>query len=400
MNILFLTLAPVNSVNERGLYSDMIRQFIKKGHEVYVVCPVERRYKTSTYVKTESGCKILFVKTLNIQKTNIIEKGLGTIAIEYQYLAAINKYWGKVKFDLLLYSTPPITFTKIISKIRQRDNSQTYLLLKDIFPQNAVDIGLMSDKSLVYKFFRRKEKLLYDMSDYIGCMSPANVEYIISHNPQIEINRIEVCPNSIELPEQEAIVDKVGIRKKYSIPSNATIFIYGGNLGKPQGLDFLLEVLYSNKDKTDRFFIIVGSGTELEKISSWFNINCPVNALLINTLPKQEYDQLVQVCDVGMIFLDPRFTIPNYPSRLLSYMEYKMPVLLATDLNTDIGKIAETNDYGFWCVNGDLHKFNSFVDLLCSSEEVRIQMGERAYKYLCSNYTVNNTVDIVLNHFK
>lgn len=400
MNILFLTLAPVNSVNERGLYSDMIRQFIKKGHEVYVVCPVERRYKTSTYIKTESGCKILFVKTLNIQKTNIIEKGLGTIAIEYQYLAAINKYWGKVKFDLLLYSTPPITFTKIISKIRQRDNSQTYLLLKDIFPQNAVDIGLMSDKSLVYKFFRRKEKLLYDMSDYIGCMSPANVEYIISHNPQIEINRIEVCPNSIELPEQEAIVDKVGIRKKYSIPSNSTIFVYGGNLGKPQGLDFLLEVLYSNKDKTDRFFIIVGSGTELEKISSWFNINTPVNSLFINTLPKQEYDQLVQVCDVGMIFLDPRFTIPNYPSRLLSYMEYKMPVLLATDLNTDIGKIAETNDYGFWCVNGDLHKFNSFVDLLCSSEEVRIQMGERAYKYLCSNYTVNNTVDIVLNHFK
>ena len=56
---------------------------------------------------------------------------------------------------------------------------------------------------------------------------------------------------------------------------------------------------------------------------------------------REEYDNLVQICDVGLIFLNARFTIPNFPSRLLSYTEIGKPVLAATDENTDIGKIIE-----------------------------------------------------------
>jgi len=37
-----------------------------------------------------------------------------------------------------------------------------------------------------------------------------------------------------------------------------------------------------------------------------------------------------------MIFLDYRFQIPNFPSRLLSYMAAGMPVIVATDPNTDM----------------------------------------------------------------
>ena len=50
-------------------------------------------------------------------------------------------------------------------------------------------------KSILYHYFRKKEKKLYQISDYIGCMSKANVEYILKHNPEIKQERVEVCPN-------------------------------------------------------------------------------------------------------------------------------------------------------------------------------------------------------------
>lgn len=399
MNILFLTVTRIEDINSRGIYTDLLRHFVKEGHKVYVASPTERRFGQDTRLIEKEDHTILQIKTLNIQKTNIIEKGVGTILLAYQFRKGIQKYYKDIHFDLVLYSTPPITFTKVIHDIKKRDNAKTYLLLKDIFPQNAVDLGLFPKKGFIYNYFRRKEKKLYKVSDVIGCMSPANVKFVLLHNRDIDPKCVEVCPNSVELETYLSFVDKMKVKRKFSIPSDLVVFIYGGNLGKPQGLDFLLEVLHSNRDKQDRYFVVVGSGTEYEKISQWFEDNKPENAQLLQALPKLDYDELVRSCDVGLIFLDPRFTIPNYPSRLLSYMEYKMPVLMATDVNTDIGRIAEENGYGLWCENGDLEKFNLLLDKLASDPSLRNQMGENGYKFLEENYTVEKGYEIIMRHF-
>lgn len=399
MNILFLTVSRIDDINSHGIYTDLLRYFIKKGHRVHIISPTERRFANDTHLIEHSDHSILKIKTLNIQKTNIIEKGIATVILDYQFEKAIIRYYNSIKFDILIYSTPPITLTRVIEKIKKRHSAKTYLLLKDIFPQNAVDIGLMKESGLLYKSFRTKERKLYHLSDFIGCMSPANVEFLLTHNPDIDNEIVEVCPNSIELESEQPKIEKSVIKDKYGIPTGSTIFIYGGNLGRPQGLDFLLNVLDSNRNKKDRYFIVVGSGTEYVKISSWFETNKPDNAQLIFAMPKEKYDELVSTCDVGLIFLDPRFTIPNYPSRLLSYLEYKMPVLMATDVNTDIGSIAEENGYGFWCENGDLEKFNLLLDKLASDPSLRNQMGENGYKFLEENYTVEKGYEIIMRRF-
>ena len=87
--------------------------------------------------------------------------------------------------------------------------------------------------------------------------------------------------------------------------------------------------------------LIIGSGTEQKKVNTWFDLHAPSNAILINELQKNQYDFVLHKCHVGLIFLHPDFTIPNYPSRILSYMEHKMPVICATDEVTDIGRNAE-----------------------------------------------------------
>ncbi|MBP9017892.1 MAG: glycosyltransferase family 4 protein [Paludibacteraceae bacterium] len=402
MNILFLTISHITDLNASGIYTDLMREFRDKGHKVYIVSPIERKYKSPTFSKKENGITLLKVKTFNLQKTNFIEKGIGTLAIEYQFHSSIKKYFPDIYFDLVLYSTPPITFTKVVRYIKKQYHAKSYLLLKDIFPQNAVDIGLLKKNGLLHRFFSRKEKKLYEASDYIGCMSPANVKFILKHNKSISPSKVEVCPNSIKMKIANTLSDdeKKKIKKEHNIPPEATLFIYGGNLGKPQGLDFLLRVLESNNSKTDRFFLIVGSGTEFTKIKNWFNVNQPSNALLLSELPKEEYDKVVQTGDVGLIFLDPRFTIPNYPSRLLSYLEHKIPVLMATDTNTDIGKIAEQNGYGFWTENGNLEEFNSLLDKFCSDKKLITQMGEKGYAFLKNNYTVEKSYQVIMNHFE
>jgi len=399
MNVIFLTITRFGNVEDRGIYTDLIRKFRYEGHNVYVVLPIERCFKIKTFFEESNGIHLLRVKTLNIQKTSIIEKGIAYLLIETQFKKAIKKYIRNIKFDLVIYSTPPITFTKAIAFIKNRDCAKSYLLLKDIFPQNAIDIHLMKENSLIHKMFLKKERQLYKMSDYIGCMSPANVYFILSHNSFIDKTTVEVNPNSEEIGKEIIYTDKNEIREKYDISIDKLVFIYGGNLGKPQAIDFLVDVLGANKNRSDCYFLIIGSGTEKYKISNWINENNPNNIKLLSLLPKEEYDNLVRACDVGMIFLDHRFTIPNYPSRLLSYLDKKMPILCATDTNTDIGKLAEQNGYGYWCESDDVNKFNECVQKYLDNKDLIKNMGEKGYEFLLNNYTVDISYNIIMKHF-
>ena len=404
MNIIFLTLSRISEVRSYGIYTDLMRKFRDEGHSVYIVTPHERRFGKKTELVERDGLKILGVKTLNIQKTNVVEKGIGTLLIESQYKSAIKKYLKGVKFDLVLYSTPPITFTKVIKSLK-KENPEiiSYLLLKDIFPQNAVDIGMFSKKSLFYKMFRKKEIELYKNSDYIGCMSPANVKYVLEHNDFINPDCVEVAPNSIEVIDdtrtvEEKVEERNYIRKKYNLPLDKPIFIYGGNLGKPQGIPFFIECLDALKSRDDVYFVIAGDGTEFDKIQNWIDCAMPQNVMLFKRLPKDDYEMLARNCDIGLIFLDHRFTIPNYPSRLLSYLVAKMPIIAATDPNTDIGSIAQENGYGYWCESYDVKDFVACVDKMLARDCK--DMGNAGYKFLLKNYQIENTYNAIVNHVK
>lgn len=398
MNILFLTLLDFNSIDERNIYTDLLREFYKNGHSVYVISPVERRKNQETKVIKTGKATILKLKIGNTQKTNIIEKGISTISIEPQFIAGIKKYFSDVKFDLVIYSTPPITFCNAIEFVKKRDGAKTYLLLKDIFPQNAVDLGMMSKsgiKGLIYKVFRNKEKKLYRISDYIGCMSQANVEYVLKHNPEINPEKVEICPNSVEVVDM-SVDEKTRneIRRKYDIPLDKKVFVYGGNLGKPQGIDFMIECLKSQEKNDDVYFLIVGDGTEYGKIETYVESDKPSNVKLMKRLPKEDYDKMVAACDVGMIFLDHRFTIPNFPSRLLSYMQAKIPVLAVTDPNTDIGKVIVDGGFGWWCESNDVKAFLPIMD--CMKEVNICAMRDKEFKFLNNYYSVEQSYKSIL----
>lgn len=166
MNILFLTMVSgLKNIETSGIYTDLMRKFRDKGNEVYIIYPRERRLGLPTEVSHKGKVHLLGIKTLNLTKTNLIEKGLGQVMLERQFKSALEKYYGKIKFDVILYSTPPITFTKVIRYVkRQNPKAMSYLLLKDIFPQNAVDLGILTKDgfkdSSIGRFGKRKKNYI------------------------------------------------------------------------------------------------------------------------------------------------------------------------------------------------------------------------------------------------
>ena len=227
-------------------------------------------------------------------------------------------------------------------------------------------------------------------------MSQANVDYVLKFNPNIKPEKVGICPNSVEVIDRSAEEkERTDIRNKYDIPLDRKVFVYGGNLGKPQGIDFLIKCLRSQRDNGKVFFLIVGDGTEYEKIDNYIEEDQPENVRLMRRLPKEDYDTMVAACDVGMIFLDHRFTIPNFPSRLLSYMQAKIPILACTDVNTDIGCVIVNGGFGWWCESKDVDEFQQIIEKII--KDYAENMKDIEYRYLMENYSVSKNYEIIMS---
>ncbi len=397
MNILFLSLYQFDTISDRNIYPDLLREFIKNGHQVYAISPIDSRNQKDTYFVKEDQSVILRLKIGKTEKTNIIKKGISTVLLESTIIKGIKKYFSDVKFDLVLYATPPVTFCNVVRFVKKRDGAKTYLLLKDIFPQNSVDLGMLSKngvKGIIYQYFRNKEKRLYSLSDHVGCMSQANVDYLLANNKQLSSDAVEVCPNSVEPRDLRISWDeKVRIRRKFNIPEDKLVLVYGGNLGKPQGIEFMIECIRKSSDKKV-YYIIAGSGTEYGKLKEYIDTEKPDHIKLCPFLPKDEYDEILSCGDVGLVFLDYRFTIPNFPSRILPYMQAGLPVISCTDENTDMGKIIEEGDFGWSCYSNNSDAFCSLLDTVVMED--LSEKSCNAFAYLFEHYMVSKVYDTII----
>lgn len=378
---------------------DLIREFTKDGHNVFVACPGDSEcLATKCFVGGEAE-KYLFVNSRNsVGKIRLIKKVLNFLLTDFRYQRALKKSLKDTHIDLVLYSTPPITLVNTITWVKKKYNAKTYLMLKDIFPQNAVDMGMMKKTGimgLVWRYFRKKERRLYQISDHIGCMSPANCRYVLQENPDIPPEKVGLCVNAYAL-EPPIAIDRIAVREKYGIPADRMVFLYGGNLGKPQGLDYLVKILQENKNKDDRFFVVCGGGNDEQTLLRYIAEEKPSNVLYRKPLPPDEFDVLSRACDVGMVFLDHRFTIPNFPSRMLSIMLNETPILAATDTNTDVGEVIAEGNMGWWCESTDTAPFNGFIDEICADPETAAQKGRNARAYYESHYTTKIAYDQIL----
>lgn len=402
MRILFISADYPKPEKGSNIYTDLVEELNNNNHAVKVIVAEEKKKIESTELFEENGIPVLRVKTGNLYEVGFLEKTLTFLTISHSLIRGINKYFSGENFDLILFQSPPVTFHKVIKWAMNKYNCKSYLMMKDIFPQNGVDIGLYSKTSPIYWFFRNQEKKLYKISSRIGCMSQGNIDYLKYHNNFIDINKFELFPNTVKVQKEHfySEQEREKIRNKYGIRKDEVVAIFGGNFGKPQGLDFLIQILNEYKYSKKIKFILIGRGTEKNRIFSEIKEKEYNNVLTFDFIPRKDYEKLTATCDIGLIFLDKRFTIPNFPSKTLSYFECSLPIMAAIDKNTDYGKMLEISKSGFWVENGDIKSYKNCFAKLTNDKKLRIQMGKNGRNYFEKECSVKKSVKIIESYIE
>ena len=247
MRALFVTMVwpPKGTDN---MYSDLISEFTERGHFVDVAALSEKRNQIKTHMEEGKNLNILYVNCGNIQKVNKYSKVLNSFGAGISLLFAARKYLKGRAYDTIIFALPPLTIAPAVIYLKKYFHTKLYLLLKEFWPQDPVDLGAMKKGGIVWLVFRYLEKLLYRNSDYIGTMSEAGITFLKDNNPNLTA-WMEVCPNS----QKAMFIDvenKTEIRKKYDLPVNKTIFVFGGNFGVSQGIPEMVSEIKADTPAT------------------------------------------------------------------------------------------------------------------------------------------------------
>lgn len=379
MKVIFLALAFPKMDKSKYLYTQLVSQFHENGHDITVVAPMYD--EVTSGLQLEDGIKVIRVKTMKLFGVGLIKKGIANVLLPYQYKRAIKENNIGLDFDLIITPTPPITLYGVASWLKQKSKGKIYLILRDIFPQNAVDLGMLKKGGLIHSYFNRKEKLLYAKSDAIGCMSQGNINFIKDHNPEVSDKKLHLLPNwgdPLPIVDQSVIRQ---LRKKENL-ENKFVVIFGGNIGLPQKLENIVDLAIDCQDKKEVLFVIMGSGNERENLENLIKSKNANNIWLKDGLPQKDYMIWVQMADAGLISLSEKFTIPNIPSKSLSYYNTKTPILASIDRNTDFGTILDEIEVGVWAEAGHTEALKNKLLLLMNNPDLRSKMGENGYRYM------------------
>lgn len=397
-NILFIFSRHSENPKDSTLTKDISDEFYKQGHNIKVVTMLEKKYKKETQLKIENGYPVLRVKTGNyFDSPGKIEKGRTALTMPRELEKAVKKYFKGEQFDLIYTHTPFVSNAKLINNLKKYYKCKACLHLWDIFPQNAKDINILNNKILL-KFFEVQEQKMYDAFDYIGCMSKGNLEYMKIRDKNIKLDKYFILKNWAQIKEK-LVYDKKSIREKYGYTENDFIAIFGGNMGKPQKLENILELAKKSLiDKTIKF-LFVGKGTERNLLENKVKNEKISNIKFLDYIPREDYELVTAACDVGLVSLDERFTVPNFPSKTTDYFKLELPILASLDFCAakDYGKFLQDEvKGGLFALAGDIDGLYNQLLKLKNNSELRKELGKNGRQYYENELGVDKAYENIL----
>ncbi len=394
--ILFLALLYPDVEYESGLYPELVEELSLGGSDICVVAPaVDTK---SVGMRKEGDIHVLRVATGPLFAAHLLRKGINNLLLPLHFYLAIRKHLRLWDPDWIIMPTPPITLMPLVWWLKRQTKAKSYLILRDIFPQNAVDLGLISRVGPIFYFFRLLEKWSYAIAEQIGCMSPGNIQYVLMHNPSINPAKLHLLPNWIAERHLQINADRVLSRCFWNIQEGDLLCVFGGNLGKPQNVGFLVDVAEALKKDEHIHIVIVGSGSESASLKRMLELRKLSNLSIKERLARNEYQQLLSAADFGIILLNAQFTIPNIPSRLTGYWAAGLPVLAATDVNTDLNEsFLARHQGGDWVLMGDAEAFAEKLRWYANESKKRTEMGIRGQQAIKNHYTAKKVAQSVLS---
>lgn len=367
MKFLFLSHRYPIADEDSCLEKDFIKALSSLGHEVYVISPLERRLEKKTYIFKDKYAEVLFVKTGNRTKEyNLIEKIITILTTPLLIKKAFNKYWNNVEIDSIIAYTPFMSNYSLISYLRKKLKSRTFLFLWDIMPQTAKDMGMIKN-SFIFKHMKNKERKLYELMDKIIVNCDEAERYLLNNNYKQKKDLIIIRNPEFIVNISNSKIEKEEIRKKYGYSKEKIVFVFGGNMGMLQNLNNLLDLAKDIKRLKEVEFLLIGDGKDKAMLEKRIALEEIGNVKILDVIPKSEYDKTIGAFDAGLIVLNEKNTVPNFPTKVTAYLKLGMPMfgILDKSASNGVGNFITTNNIGNWSEAGNLkdtkEKFLKFL---------------------------------------
>lgn len=376
------------------LIHDLGVELQRRGNEVIVLTPSEQASNTLT-TSLEDNLLIARVRTGRIKGAHRVSRALEEVQLSGKLWWGAKRFLTQNRCDLILFYSPSIFFGPLVRRLKALWNCPAYLILRDIFPEWAVDAELLR-KGLVHQIFRWLETYQYETADLIGVQCPANLDYFAREYPGRQFS-LKVLYNWALLNVTD--LPQTNYRTRLGL-GNDFVFLYGGNIGVAQDMDNLVRLAAQMASRPDIHFVLIGGGSETERLKGAIAELSLRNIHILPAVSQSEYLSLVSEFDAGLLSLDARIRTHNIPSKLLSYLYWGLPVLASVNRGNDLFDMINGNRAGFCCSNGDHEGLVAAASKLVDQPELRSEMGRNARRLLEQTFSAKEAVGQIFRHFE
>ena len=319
---------------------DLSREFVRQGHELTVLLPAAELQQPWA-MEDFDGARVLRLKAPKTKDIGYVRRTIGEFLMPFAMLRNLRKSpLANTQWDGVVWYAPTIFLGPIASALKKASACKGYLIIRDIFPEWAVDMGLMG-RGLPYRFFDAVARYQYSVADVIGVQTPGNEPYFAAWRKQAG-RRLEVLQNWLGAPANAPSTIVVGDTPL----AGRKVFVYAGNMGVAQGMGILLDLAERMRSREDVGFLFVGRGSDAQRLRDDAKARGLNNVLFRDEIHPDEIPNLYAQCHIGLVALDPRHKTHNIPGKFLTYMQSGLPVLASVNAGNDLVGLIEQERVG------------------------------------------------------
>jgi len=388
---------PVSTRVGSKMLHELALDFIAKGHEITVITPsVNLQPKKLDVIKLD-GVNVWRFANGPVKDVGKVKRAINETLMSFNAWRTISSNVTKDTFDGVVYYSPSVFFGPLVKKIKNKCECKAYLILRDLFPQWAIDAGMIKEKSLITRYFRFFESLSYKSADSIGLMSEKNLELFQSIYP--ELKNTHVLFNWASMNPLGDIAEIDSIRTKLSL-KDKVIFFYGGNIGHAQDMKNLMKLAKGLRDEFNAHFLFIGQGDEVGLITRLTNEWRLDNVTILPSVSQSEFRKVLAEIDIGLFSLAKNHTAHNFPGKLLGYMVESIPILGSVNSGNDLQTIINNANAGKVFINGEDDSLLSYGLDLLKNKDLRVKQGLAAFRLLEDKFSVDAAASIILDNLK
>lgn len=371
-------------------FYDLAQELFARGHEPTVVTP-SSGLDGAFDLRVEDHVRVLRIRTPVLKASSRILRVIREAALPFVVWKQVRKVLRDADFDLLVFYSPTIFWGPLVGKMKRLFGCPSYLFLRDIFPQWAVDAGLLR-KGPVYYLFRAVELHQYSVADMIAVQSHGDLRHF-EDQPERLRKKVEVVYNWA--PANEGSLPVRNFRKNLGLEQK-TIFFFGGTFGQAQNMDAIVRLAIALRSDDSIAFLLAGSGTEADRLKTWVAREGLRNFQFLPALDQREYLALVSEIDIGLVSLSRELTTHNIPGKSLSYAYFSKPVLASINPQTEFGTLVNKFEAGLICEAGDDDLFRRHAVTLAASPEIRRRLGINNRRMLETKFSVQPAIEALM----